>query len=198
MQDQRRHQRIRFSVQPPIKIGYSGQVARGKIENLSASGVMFRVDLPLAVDKTFGCEFKVFGSPKIDIAAPVVSRVGDLFGARFVSGPISDVLIQDTMDAALGDGQASIVSMHRVDGRRTMRIIGGLNGSLRNDFEYSLGKVGVDEIDVGQVTQVDEAGLQLCLHAVARKGACIGAQSPVFSAAWQRLEAEIGSVREES
>jgi len=184
MQDQRRHQRIRFSVQPPIKIGYSGQVARGKIENLSASGVMFRVDLPLAVDKTFGCEFKVFGSPKIDIAAPVVSRVGDLFGARFVSGPISDVLIQDTMDAALGDGQASIVSMHRVDGRRTMRIIGGLNGSLRNDFEYSLGKVGVDEIDLSAVTKVDLDGLELCRQAISEFGATLGAQSECFGLAW--------------
>lgn len=118
MNEQRRHQRIRFAVPPPIKVGFSGQSARGRIENMSLSGLMFRVELPLEIGKAFGCEFKVFGAPKIDIAGVVVSRVGDLFGARFQAGPISEVLIKDAMDTALAEGQASVVSLHRVEGRR--------------------------------------------------------------------------------
>lgn len=197
MLEQRRHQRIRFGTPPSIKIGYAGRTKLGTVENLSLSGIMVRTSQPLEVGKTFGCEFSVFGSPKIDIAAVVISRVGDLFGARFQSGPISDLLIKDAMETALHSGQASIVSMHQQNGRRILRIAGGLNGSLENDFTYSLNKVGVDEIDVSDVSQVDEAGLNLCLNAVARHGANIGAQSPCFSSAWQKLEQSIGSIRAE-
>lgn len=197
MDEQRRHQRIRFAIPPSIKIGYAGSTVRGTVENLSLSGIMVRTAQLLDVGKPFGCEFSVFGSPKIDVAAIVISKVGDLFGARFQSGPISDLLIRDAMDTALSSGQASIVSMHRVDGRRIMRITGGLNATLSNDFAYSLTKVGVDEIDVGAVTHVDQAGLDLCLDAVARRGASIGNQSECFSSAWAQLEQRLGQVRAE-
>ena len=198
MQEQRRHQRIRFGMPPQIKIGYAGRTEHGSVENLSLSGLMFRTSQPLEVGKTFGCEFSVFGSPKIDIAAVTISRVGDLFGAHFQAGPISDLLIKDAMATALSSGQASVVSMHRVGTRRTLRIIGGLNATLSNDFSYSLTKIGVDEINVGEVSQVDQAGLNLCLEAVAKYGACIGEQSECFAAAWQQLEQRIGSVRAEA
>ena len=198
MEDQRRHQRIRFGSPPSIKIGYAGSTMRGTVENLSLSGIMVRTPQLLEVGKTFGCEFSVFGSPKIDVAAITISKVGDLFGARFQSGPISDLLIRDAMDTALASGQASVVSMHKQQGRRIMRIIGGLNATLANDFFYSLTKVGVDDIDVGGVTQVDESGLNLCLNAVARHNATIGEQSECFASAWAKLEQRLGSVRNEA
>lgn len=198
MEEQRRHQRIRFGSPPAIKIGFAGSTLRGTVENLSLSGIMLRTPQVLEIGKTFGCEFSVFGSPKIDIAAITISKLGDLFGARFQAGPISDLLIRDAMDTALASGQASVVSMHRQQGRRIMRIIGGLNATLANDFFFSLTKVGVDEIDVGEVSQVDEAGLNLCLNAVARHSAKIGAQSECFASAWAKLEQRLGAIRAEA
>ena len=76
MEDQRRHQRIRFGSPPSIKIGYAGSTMRGTVENLSLSGIMVRTPQLLEVGKTFGCEFSVFGSPKIDVAAITISKVG--------------------------------------------------------------------------------------------------------------------------
>lgn len=186
MQEQRRHQRIRFGSQPLIKIGFSGATGRGTVENLSLSGLMVRTTIALEVGKTFGCEFSVFGSPKIDVSAVTVSRVGNLFGARFQSGPISELLIKDAMDSALSSGQASVVGMHNQQGRKVMRITGGLNATLTNDFDYSLSKVGVDELDLSAVTLVDQAGLDLCRNAVARHGAVIGEQSACFAEAWEK------------
>jgi len=184
MQEQRRHQRIRFGIQPSIKIGFGGEVKSGTLENLSLSGLMVRTSLPLEVGKTFGCEFSLYGSGKVDVAAVTVSRVGDLFGARFQVGPISEVLIKDAIDIALASGKASVVAMHQHQGRKILRITGGLNGSLANDFEYSLNKVGVDEIDLSAVTKVDLDGLELCRQAISEFGATLGAQSECFGLAW--------------
>lgn len=52
------------------------------------------------------------------------------------------------IDAALAAGKASILSINDHDGRTVMRIIGGLNGSLRNDFLHGLTRVGVADIDL--------------------------------------------------
>jgi len=198
MLDQRRHQRIRFSTPPVVTIGYGGAVGSGEIENLSLSGLMMRTDLPLAIGHTAGCEFSVFGSPVIDVPAAVVSRIGNLYGVRFQTGPINQILIEDAIDGALASGKASILSVHELGGKKVMRIVGGLVGALRNDFMHSLTRVGVDEIDLSGVTAVEQAGLALCLVAVNRHGAAIGAQSAVFGGAWALAQAMPGANSTES
>lgn len=185
MLDQRRHQRIRFGEPPRIDIGFGGRIGEGAIENLSLSGVMLKTDMALEIGRTVGCEFSLFGSPVIDVPAVVVSRVGDLFGARFQVGPINQILIEDALSSALAVGQASILSVHELAGRKVMRITGGLNGSLRNDIMHALTRVGVKELDVEAVTAVDQSGLALCLVATTRHGVEIGAQSACFADAWR-------------
>lgn len=185
MLEKRRHQRIRFGNPPPIAIGYGGSIGSGSIENLSLSGLMLRTAMSLDIGRTIGCEFSVFGSPLIDMPAAVVSRVGDLFGVRFEPGPINQVLLDDAIASAIAEGHASILTMHESGGRKVMRIAGGLTGALRNDFMHSLTRVGVDEIDVGAVTAVDQAGIALCLVAQGKHGACIGQRSTCFAKAWE-------------
>lgn len=185
MQDKRRHQRIRFSSSPPIAIGCDGATGKGTIENLSLSGLMLRTDMVLEVRRRIGCEFSLFESVRIDLSAIVVNRLGDLYGLRFDPGPISRILIDHAIAASLAEGLASSLSMHEMGGAKVMRIIGGLNGTLQNDVMYSLTRVGVDEIDVSEVTAVDRAGLDLCLLAQGRYGAHIGQQSECFSKAWR-------------
>ena len=162
MKEQRRHQRIRFNVQPLVRLGQFGFTGMGRLENLSLGGLMLRTDLPLKVGEVFGCEFAVFGSALVDMSAVVVSRVGDLFCARFEAGPISELLIEDVIAQALSSGKASILSLNEFQGRRVMRVAGGLNGCLHNDFMHGLTKVGVDEIDLSGVTDIDNAGVELC------------------------------------
>ncbi len=198
MLDQRRHQRIRFSSPPEVMLGFGGAVGRGEIENLSLSGLMLRTDLPLTIGHTAGCEFSVFGSPVIDVPATVVSRVGNLFGARFQTGPINQILIEDAIDAALASGKASILSVHELGGQKVMRIVGGLVGTLRNDFMHALTRVGVNEIDLAGVTAVEQAGLALCMVAINRHGAQLGEQSVVFSEAWAFAQALPGAILQET
>ena len=162
MKEQRRHQRIRFNVQPLVRLGQFGFTGLGRLENLSLGGLMLRTDLPLKVGEAVGCEFAVFGSALIDMSADVVSRVGDLYCARFQAGPISEQLIEDVISRALSSGKASILSLNEFQGRRVMRVTGGLNGCLHNDFMHGLTKVGVDEIDLSAVTEIDHAGVELC------------------------------------
>lgn len=192
MHEQRRHQRIRFSVPPKMRIGFDGQIGKGEIENLSLSGLMVRTDLPLETARQIGCEFRVFDSPVIDVPATVVTRVGNLFGVRFQPGPISQIQIEDAIASALAAGKASILSVHEVGAGKTMRVVGGLTGALRNDFMHALTRVGVEELDVSSVTAVDPAGLSLCLVAVERHGVRLGEQSACFSAAWQDAKAAPG------
>ena len=192
MLDQRRHQRIRFSVPQKISIGYGGEIGEGVIENLSLSGLMMRTPMPLEISRNVGCEFSVFDSPLIDVPAAVVSRVCDLFGVRFQQGPISQILIDDAISAALASGKASILSVHELGGRKTMRITGGLCGILRSDFMHALTRMGVDEIDLEGVTAVEQAGLALCLVATTRHGVGIGAQSPCFAEAWAQAQSAPG------
>lgn len=188
MQEQRRHQRIRFGVPPSMKIGYGGVMGGGVIENLSLSGIMFSTSMALEIGHTAGCEFSLFGSPVIDVPAAVVSRVGSVFGARFQTGPINQVVIEDAINRALAGGQASILNIHEISGKKVMRISGGLNGALRNDFMHALTRVGVSEIDAEAVTSVDQAGLALCLVATGRHGVKIGAQSSCFAEAWMSAQ----------
>lgn len=183
--DQRRHQRIRFGNPPSIRIGYAGEIGEGLIENISLSGLMFRSSLALDIGRTAGCEFSLFGSPLIDVPATVVSRVGDLFGARFQTGPINQVVLDDAIGGALALGQASILTVHELSGRKVMRISGGLNATLRSDFLHALTRVGIDEIDLAGVTMVDQAGLALCLTATRYHAVTIGAQAGCFADAWK-------------
>lgn len=189
MIEPRRHQRIRFCYPPAVKIGYGGQVAHGVIENLSLSGLMVRAGLEMDVGRRFGCEFSIFGSPNIDVVAVVVNRVGDLISARFDVGPLSEILLDEIIVSALADGHASILTNHEIDGRRVMRITGGLTGNLRNDFIHSLTRVKVDEIDVSAVTAVDQAGMALCLTAMNHHGVTIGKQSSCFARNWAVAQA---------
>lgn len=186
MLDQRRHQRIRFASPPLVKIGHGGALGEGGIENLSLSGLMMRTRLALEIGHSAGCEFSLFGSPVIDVPVTVVSRIGDVFGGRFQTGPINQILIEDAINAALSNGQASILSVNEIGGRKIMRITGGLNGSLRSDFMHSLTRVGVDEINLESVTAVDQGGLALCMVATSRHGVGIGAQSECFAEAWKQ------------
>ena len=192
--DQRRHQRIRFGVPQTIRIGYGGAIGEGVIENLSLSGLMMRTTMPLEISRNIGCEFSVFDSPLIDVPAAVVSRVCDLYGVRFQPGPISQILIEDAINSALASGKASILSVHELGGRKTMRITGGLSAVLRSDFMHALTRMGVDEIDLEGVTAVEQAGLALCLVATKRHGVAIGAQSSCFAEAWALALAAPGNL----
>ena len=163
MKEQRRHQRVRFGlIQPLVRLGQAGVSGIGRLENLSLGGLMVRTDMLLKVGEVFGCEFAILGSALVDMSAIVVSRIGDRYSARFQAGPLSELLIEDVISRALASGDGSILSMNEVNGRRVMRVTGGLDGSLRNDFIHGLTKVGVDEIDLSGVTAMDSAGLELC------------------------------------
>lgn len=198
MLDQRKHQRIRFAAPPTIRLGYHGTIGQGQIENLSLSGLMVRTDMALDMSRTVGCEFQVFMSPMIDVPAVVASRVGSLYGLRFQTGPIARVLIDDAINAALAAGKASILSVHELGGRKVMRIVGGLNASLRNDFMHALTRVGVERIDLAGVTAVEQAGLALCLVATNRHGVEIGEQSECFAGAWRLAQAVPGAPDEDA
>ncbi len=145
---------------------------------------MFRTLLDLRVGESFGCEFSVFGSPLIDMAAVVVSQVGDLYGARFQAGPISELLIREAIECAIASGNASILSIHDLDGRKVMRIIGALNSCLRSDFMHGLNRVGVAELDLSGVTGIDSVGLALCLIAAEQYKVDLPKRSPCVEAAW--------------
>jgi len=162
MKEQRRHQRIRFGSPPLVRVGQAGLIGLGRLENLSLGGLMLRTGLSLRVGESFGCEFALFGSALIDMSAQVVSRVGDAYCARFQAGPISEHLIEDVIARALATGKASVLTLNESQGRRVMRVVGGLNGCLHNDFMHGLTKVGVDEIDLSAVTDIDPAGVELC------------------------------------
>lgn len=194
MLDQRRHQRIRFGNLPIVKIGFGGAIGEGLIENLSLSGLMVRTDMPLEISHNIGCEFRIFGSALIDVPAAVISRVGNVFGVRFQTGPINQVLIEDAINSALASGNASILNVRELGGKKIMRITGGLCGSLRNDFMHALTRLGVDELDLEGVTLVDQSGLALCLVALNRHGVTVGAQSPCFAEAWRQALAVPGEL----
>jgi hypothetical protein len=187
MQERRRHQRVRFGRPVSILIGSSGVAGEGSIENISSSGLMVKTLLSLEVGRLAGCEFSFAGSPLIDVPATVVSRVGDFYGLRFVAGPINQVMIDDALVDALARGEASTLGVHEIDGRKVLRITGGLHGGLENDFMHALTRVGVDVLDLAEVTAVDRAGLALCVQATGRYQANMGRQSACFAAAWKSM-----------
>jgi ABC-type transporter Mla MlaB component len=186
MSEQRRHQRIRFNLPPLIRVGQNGQTGSGQLQNLSLGGLMMTSDIPLKIGEIFGCEFSVFGSPLIDMPAVVMSKVGDVYGARFHAGPISEILINGAIDSALASGKASLLSIHDLQGRKVMRIAGGLNHGLSVDFMYSLTRGGVAELDLSAVTDIDSGGLALCLLAVEKYGVKLGDRSVCVNAAWRQ------------
>ena len=151
---------------PTIRIGQFGIAGTGALENLSIGGLMVRTDLPLKLGEACGCEFVVFDSPLIDISATVVSRIGDLYGARFQAGPVSEWLIKEAINGALSSGRASVLSINDLQGRKVMRVSGGLGSSLRNDFMHHLTRMGIDDLDLSEVTELDDAGRELCRVAV--------------------------------
>lgn len=162
MKEQRRHQRIRFNVPPLVRLGQSGASGLGRLENLSLGGLMVRTEVSLQPGEPFGCEFSICGSIMIDLSAVVVSRVGELFCARWQPGPVSERLLAEVIARALSSGNGSVLTVNEFQGRRVMRVAGGLNASLHNDFMHGLTKVGVDEIDLSCVTDMDVAGAELC------------------------------------
>lgn len=185
-QDRRRHQRIQFDEPQPIRIGHRGERAIGGLENLSLGGLMFRSTLLLAVGETITCEFRIFDSPKIELLASVTSRVGDgLYGARFQAGPMSQHLIEDSINGAITLGKATILTIHNLPGGKVMRVAGGLTASTRNDFMHGVARVGVVEIDLSGVTRIDNDGVSMCSIAVSRYGVRAERRSPCVQAAWQ-------------
>jgi hypothetical protein len=195
MREQRRHQRVRFNLPPRIRVGQNGLSGKGELQNLSLGGLMLSTDVPLKVGDVFGCEFTVFGSPLIDMPAMVVSKIGDVYSARFHAGPISEILIQEAIDHALATGKASILSIHDLNGGKVMRIAGGLNNGLRGDFMHGLTRVGVSELDLAGVTDVDNGGLALCLIATEQYATRIGARSACFDTAWANATKGLPPVR---
>lgn len=188
LHEQRRHQRIRFDDPLPMKIGHLGERASGQLENLSLGGLMFRCSLHLSVGEVIGCEFRVFDSPLIDIAATVVSRVGEgLYGVRFQAGPMSQHLIEGAIRDAIRNGKATVLTIHNVDGGKVMRIAGGLTAATKIDFMHGLTRVGITELDLSEVTRIDDAGIALCDHAVVRYGVRAERRSPCVAAAWARI-----------
>ncbi|MDR3220973.1 MAG: PilZ domain-containing protein [Candidatus Accumulibacter sp.] len=162
MTEQRRHQRIRFNAQPHVRFGQACAGGLGRLENLSLGGLMVSSKSPLKLGDAVGCEFSVLGSIVIDISAIVVGCVSNLYSVRFQAGPVSEYLLKNEIDRALSSGKGSILSVNELQGRRVMRVAGGLNESLRSDFMHTLIKMGVDEIDLSKVTDIDRAGAELC------------------------------------
>lgn len=186
--EQRRHQRVRFGHPPPVVLGSAGWFGEANIENLSLSGLMIRCTQPVTIGQILGCEFSVAGAPLVDLPIQVVSRLGDVFGARFMAGPLSQILIEETLLAVMENGLASLLTVHDRSGQKVMRILGGLNAALHNDFMHALTRMAVVEIDLAGVSRVDAAGLTLCRLAL-QQGVTLGAQSPVFTAAWLQDQA---------
>jgi hypothetical protein len=182
MKEQRRHQRVRFNIPPFVRIGQTGLSGTGALENLSLGGLLLRTALSLKVGEPIGCEFSVLDSPLIDLSADVVSRVGDRYGARFLAGPVSERLIQAAINKALAVGKASVLSINDLQGRKVMRIAGGLNASLRNDFMHGLIKMGIDEMDLSEVTEIDSEGLDLYRVAVVQHKVGVVDSSPCVRA----------------
>lgn len=194
MLEQRRYQRIRFGNAPELRVGFNGVIGEGTIENLSLMGLMARSEIPLEVGRNIGLEFRIPGAERIDVAATVVSRVGALFGVRFLSGPLNLILVEDAISVALAQGLASVLTLHELSGRKVMRISGGLLATLRSDFMHALTRVGVDEIDLSGVTAVEQAGLGLCMIATSRYGVAITERSKCFDEAWNLAMAMPGAL----
>jgi len=185
--EQRRHPRIRFDALLPMKIGHLGEQANAGLENLSLGGLMFRCNLMLSVGETVGCEFRVFNSSVIDVAATITSRVGNgLYGARFQAGPMSKHLVEEAISDAIARGKASILTIHDSNGGKLMRIVGGLTAATKGDFMHGLTRVGISELDLSEVTRIDAEGVSLCDFAVARYGVRVDRRSECVRLAWPR------------
>lgn len=184
MSDRRKHQRIRFAHPPSVRIGYGGRAGEGRIENLSLSGLMLFSPFTLVVGHVVGCEFALGRWPRLDVAARVVSHVGEFYGLRIEPGLIAPFILDEAIPGQLASGQAATLSFHTLSGKHVMRVVGGLTAVLSNDFQHALTRMGVHALDLSAVTAVDSVGLGLCRFAVARHGAHIISQSDCFAHAW--------------
>lgn len=190
MLEKRRHQRVRFDDPLPMNVGHRGERATCGLENLSLGGLMFRSTLQLTVGETIGCEFSVFESPLIDIVATVTSRVGNgLYGARFEAGPMSQHLVEDAINNAIYRGKATVLSIHDLAEGKIMRIAGGLSAATRNDFLHGVARVGVIDIDLSEVTAIDEEGVSLVALAATQYKLPLSRRSPCIDAIWHRVSA---------
>ena len=90
------------------------------------------------------------------------------------------------MSEAMASGEASTVSVLRDGVLRILKVCGGLNGGLRNDFKYSLTQIGVDELDAHEVTAVDRDGVALCMFSVGKYRVRLGAMSPASNGRGKR------------
>lgn len=127
---------------------------------------MLQCALPLRVGAPIGCEFELFASPLIDLSALVVGRIGQRYSVRFAAGPVSACLIEEAVARGLAAGEASVLSINEVHGRRVMRVAGGLTARLRDDFMHGLTRMRVDRLDLAGVTQIDADGVDLCRVAI--------------------------------
>lgn len=184
MSERRKHQRIRFVQPPPVRIGYAGRTGEGCIENVSLSGLMLSCPFPLTIGHVLGCEFTLGPWPQLDVAARVVSHVGDFYGLRLEPGLIAPFILDEAIPGQLASGKASTLSFHTLSGKYVMRVVGGLTSVLREDFRHALTRMGIHALDLSAVTAVDPVGLELCRVAVARHGTRIIAQSDCFAHAW--------------
>ena len=167
MIEKRRHPRIRFATQPRVHLGQFGLSGFGELENLSMGGLMLRTELPLRINEVCGCDFTVLSSPVLDLSVTIVSKVGaDLYGARFQPGPLSERVLGDVIAHSLSSGYGSVLSINDLQGRKVMRVMGGLNLGLRGDFMHHLARSGVVELDLAEVTGIDHDGFNLCRIAI--------------------------------
>lgn len=159
MLERRRHQRVRCAQSLALRIGHAGAQGVGVLENLSASGLMMRSALPLRVGQDFGLSFAFNWSPLVETGATAVSRVGDLVGVRFNAGPLTVGHLSECIAEALRRGEASTAAVHESNGRKVLKVAGGLSESLLGDLRHFVERVGVDDLDAGEVTYVSPAAM---------------------------------------
>ena len=121
MSDRRKHQRIRFAHPPSVRIGYGGRAGEGRIENLSLSGLMLFSPFTLVVGHVVGCEFALGRWPRLDVAARVVSHVGEFYGLRIEPGLIAPFILDEAIPGQLASGQAATLSFHTLSGKITLK-----------------------------------------------------------------------------
>ena len=166
MIERRKHQRVAFASPPNAHFGQFGIKGKGYLQNISLGGLLLKTDTELKVGEPLGCEFVLVNEHLIDIQAVVGNKIQTHYGIRFQVGLVSQWLLQEAIDTMLSSGQGSILSIKDLSGRRVMRIEGGLNQSLYDQFMFSLTNSGIQDLDLLNVTHMDNEGRNLCKIAV--------------------------------
>lgn len=162
MIERRRHQRVTFASPQSAHFGQLGIRGSGYLENISLGGLLLETDIGLKIGEPLGCEFVLVNEHLIDIPAVVANKVQKYYGIRFQAGLVSQWLIQEAIDTMLLSGRASILSIKDLGGRRVMRIEGGLNKSLHEQFMSGLINSGIQDLDLSGLTHIDREGRNLC------------------------------------